>query len=238
MSVIQARRGLSGLWLAVVLLGGCSVAEFGGDVRVPASEEMRLTNGAAGAGPISLPADRGFNIHIKKSSQEPGPAGTATSSADATADGQAFCQAQASNGGVASAEFNIGHRFHNQSDVAQATTIKLAYELEQAVTASDQPTAKTIGTAQMQLVVLDSHKRIMASMKVAQTSSDEARGTAKDHDQRELALEFAAHQSYDIMLFGQVQAKSDTGQEASARLAVRQLTMKVSFAPRTQPAQP
>ncbi len=219
------------------LLPGCGGSDFGGEISMPPGQQHVLRSEQIDAAPLNLPADRAFNIHIKESQQCPGADGRAGASSDATADGQAFCQAEASNGGSASADFNIGHRIVNRTGSAQSVRIQLEYQLSQEIEASPVPTARTQGIAHMDLVVLDSHKRSIAKMAVVHATSDEATATVSSREQRVLAVQFEPGRSYDVMLFGKVDVATDTGQKAVARLEIAQLTMRLTFSPaETQPA--
>jgi len=229
---------LAGLLASALLLPGCSASDVGGEIRVHVARQHALSSEQLTAGPVHLPGDRGFNIHVKKSSRNPGPDGGATSDSDATADGRALCLAQAADGGSASADFHLGHRFVNRTGSPQSVQIEVEYELDQAIEASPVPTARTLATADMDLVVVDSRKRSIAKMGVVHATSDEAAATLSSRDRRTLTLRFEPGRWYDVILFGQVHADADEGQKARARLDVGQLKMHLSFSPAaTQPAE-
>lgn len=220
-----------------LLLPACSGGGLGGDVRVPIAHRHTLEPAQAGGDSIDLPGDRGFNIHIKKSSQNRGADGTADSDSTATADGRASGQADASDGGSSAANFTIGHRIINNTGSAQAVRIQVDYRLSQSAKASSEPTAGTISSANLDFVVLDSYKREVAKMAVLQATSDEANATAASQERRTLKVQFEPDRWYDIMLVGSVDASADAGQKSQAQLAIEQLGMSLTFSPpATQPA--
>jgi len=226
-----------GLSVLAALLPGCGGMDFGGEIRVPVSQRHILKADQLTGRPINLPADRSFNIHVKKSSQDPGPAGEARGESDATADGRASCLAKAENGGSASAEFNIGHRIENLSSSPQCVVVELHFDLRQSISASPLPAPKTLAAGNVQLLVMDAGKRNLVKIAVVQVTSDEAAGTARTRDQRNIPVRFEPGQSYDIMLFGRVEAAAEADQEAVARLDLEGLRMHLTFSPAdTQPA--
>ncbi len=230
------RWSLMGIfWVSALPAGGCSETDFG-DVRVPA-EQQHVIKADAPVAPLNLPADHPFAIHIKKSSQNPGVDGRARGESNATPAGEALCLAEAGNGGSASAEFNIGHRIDNRSSAGQQVGIQVEFALKQSVTASTQPAGDTLANANLFLVVMDGRKQVLAKVAIVQGTSDQSAGEGSTQDQRTLSVRFEPQQSYDVMLYGKVNAGSAANQEAKARLEIGQLKMQLSFSPAaTQPA--
>ncbi|UCD29728.1 MAG: hypothetical protein JSV03_04385 [Planctomycetota bacterium] len=222
---------LGGFMALCLMLIGCGGMDFGNEINVSAEQRHTIAADTPSGKPISLPADHAYNIHMKKSSQNPGADGQARGESSATADGNAYCLAEASSGGSASAEFNIGHRIDNHTDAAQNVVVEINYELAQSVQASKQPDSDTLATTNLHLVVRDSRKRIPAKMALVNTTSDDAVADAQVKDQRSLTVRFEPGLSYDIMLYGKVDASGATGQKAAARLDIKNLKMKCTFTP-------
>jgi len=223
----------------VLLLGGCGGADFGGEIQVPASQRHVLAAETPAHDQILLPGDRTFNIHLKTSSRNPGTDGTARGDSDATREGNAFCLAEANNGGSALAEFKIGHRIDHQTKRRQSVAIQVEFELEQSVEASRPPASDTLATGNLFLAVLDARKRPLANMPISQTTSDSAVGASLTTCRFNLPVLFEPDQNYNIILLGQVEAAAAATQQAAARLTVRGLKMRLTFAPapvETQPA--
>jgi len=223
----------------VLLLGGCGGTDFGGEIRVPISQRHVLAAETPAHDQILLPGDRTFNIHLKTSSRNPGTDGTAHGDSDATPEGNAFCLAEAANGGSALAEFKIGHRIDHQTQRRQSVAIQVEFELEQSVEASRLPASDTLATGDLFLAVLDARKRPLANVPINQTTSDNAVGASLTTCRFNLPALFEPDQSYNIILFGKVGVSAAAAQQAAARLTVRGLKMRLTFAPapvETQPA--
>lgn len=225
-------------WAAVgSVLGGCGGSQFGPDARVPVEARHTIRSGEPAGQALSLPGERGFNIHLKESSQNLGAAGEAVGRSDATSKGQATAEATAARGGSARAEFKIGHRIDNLSGNGQSMTVHVAFDLEHAVEASDPPAPATMAKVNLSLVVIDSHKRPVSTSVVAQADSDESRGKAVSPQQRDITVRLEPGESYDVVLYALVEAASADDQNAAARLAIDRLRMDMTFAPlATQPA--
>ncbi len=229
---MEGSRAFVGVVVAICLgLGACGGSEFGGEIRLDVTQRHVRTETAPADAPLNFPADQPFAIHLKRSSQTPGPDGRARGESDATPDGGAFCLADAANGGSASAEFNLGHRIENRSSLAQAVSLTCDFDVEQVLDASDPPAPETIASVSLVLMVVDSRKHVVSRTQVAQAVSDSAAGKAASRDQRTVSLRFEAGETYDIMLFGKVDAATGSAQAATARLEVRGLRFRVAFSP-------
>lgn len=227
---------LAGLAAAGLLIG-CGSTQFGADARVPVEARHLIRAGVPAGAALSLPGERGYNIHIKQSSQNLGATGEAVGRCDATAQGTALAEATASKGGSAKADFKIGHRIDNASGRAQTMAARVRFNLQHSVSASDAPAPATFAKADLVLVVIDSRKRAVSKSMVAQLNSDESQGTADLPQQRDITVHLEPDESYDLVLFGQVEAASADGQTASARIEMDRLEMDLTFAPvTTQPA--
>ncbi len=221
----------------ITALAGCSDTTVGPVPRVPLAERHVLTAGSPAGTALSLPGDHGFNIHIKQSTQNQGPAGQARGISDATPAGTASALAEAANGGSANAEFKIGHRIDNNSGATQFMKVKIAFNLNSSLDASDLPAPATLAKADLVLMVVDSTKRIVSKTTIIQGNSDESTGEASTPQQRSLSVRLEPNESYDVVLYGTVQATSADNQNAAAKLNLDKLTMKFEFAPAaTQPA--
>jgi len=244
MSVQGHRRHTSLLRAALLLaswgalLSGCGGGmDFGGRIQIPAEQQHAILAGQATGASLSLPTDRPFNIHVKNSSQDPGSQGRGHGKSDATADGQAFAQADADDGGSAVAQFRIGHRLDNQSGQTQAVAIQVQFDLAEGIKASEVPKPQTLAKGDLQLVVLDSRNRTVARLTLVQTTSDAAVSQSSHPEHCTLTTKFEPNNSYDVVLFGRVEATTAPGQEAAARIAVAKLKMDLTFSvAQTQPA--
>lgn len=234
-------RGPLAALLAVVIglicAIGCGNTEFGQDARVPVSQRHVLAAGSPTGAALDLPGDHGYNVHVKQSSQDKGAGGEATSQSDATPTGKALAQADAAKGGSAKAEFKIGHRIDNNTASSQVVSANISFNLRQAVEASEVPAPATLAKANLVLIVVDSRKRAVSKTTVVQATSDDAFGTANMPQERHVTAHLEPGESYDIVLYGTVEAASADNQKSAARLEIDELKMTLTFAPiATQPA--
>jgi hypothetical protein len=224
--------------LPVALVVGCGGPQFGAEARVPQEARHIIQAGSPADHALRLPGDRGFNIHIKQGSQDLGSTGQARGEADADAKGHAFAQATAARGGSGKAEFKIGHRIDNLASTGQTMAAQITFNLKQTVKASDPPAPGTLAKADLFLLVVDSRRRLASKTVIVQANSDDSIGTAALPQQRDLTVQLEPGESYDVVLFGQVEAAADDAQHATARVEIEQLQMVLTFSPvtTTQPA--
>lgn len=215
--------------LAGLMLCGCQSSQSSIQIRVPLDRQYVVNEQADRPIKVSLPGDQPFNIHIKQSSQNRGADGRAESKSDADAAGQAFGFAEVNNGGSAAAEFTIGHRIANQTENPQDLAIELDFRWIQSLYTSADPKADTLALAELAVLVLDARGKTLATIQVLKTDSDQARASADLHDHRKISVSLEAQMRYDIVLTGRVEAKSAAGQEARARLEVKNLGINLSF---------
>ena len=220
------------------LIGGCGGAEFGGEIRVPVEQRSVLAADTALVDQIRLPGDRAFNIHLKSGTRSPGSDGTAREDSDATAAGEAHALAETANGGTAASEFRIGHALDNQSNKALGVGIQVEFELAHALQASSQPASQTQAVGDLHLIVLDGRKRTLANLDIAQLISDEARAQSSTTERHALDVTFEPNQTYSIMLYGKASASAAANQKASASLDIRNLKMRLTFAPASAASAP
>jgi hypothetical protein len=217
--------------MALLACGGCGGASFSTEIRVPLEQRHALTPIGLSADQVRLPGDRTFNIHLKSSSQDPGAQGSARGDSDAANDGQAFASAQAAAGGIAEARFVLGHRLDNESDRTLSAAVQVEFELEQEIRAPREPASKTVATAYLNLTILDARKRPLTNIPVVQATSDQAVGASITTCRYNLSALFEPQQSYNVLLQGNVRSETAPGQQADARLKVRNLRMLLTFAP-------
>ncbi|MBI4578653.1 MAG: hypothetical protein HY718_03070 [Planctomycetes bacterium] len=207
--------------------------------RVPALERHVIAAGPSAGASLNLPDNRGFNVHIKQSSQDLGPAGEARGESLATPEGKALAAAEAAKGGSAKAEFKLGHRIDNHAGTAQMMTAEISFAINQNMEASAVPAPGTLAKANLYLVVIDSHKRVVSKTTLVQATTDDSVGSAASPQERHLTARLESGESYDVVLYGQVEAAAAADQTSSARIGVDQLKMALTFsAVTTRPAAP
>jgi hypothetical protein len=224
--------------LAGGLLSGCQGGGSGpAMIQVPAEQRHDLPGASESV--VKLPEERAFNIHLKNSSQNPGPSGAAQGLSDATPKGQAQAHAEASKGGQATAEFTLGHRVNHQADAPHQVTIEVEFQLDQTIAASEPPAAGTKGSAALQLVVQNEKRQQIALMPLIQADSDNARASGSTHEKHSIVVRFEPAMSYDVYLHGRVSAASSEDQEATAELKLSAFKLRFQVGPveESRPAQ-
>lgn len=218
-----------GAYLAVVLCG-CG-GGFGSStvVQVPA-EQRQILDASAFGKTILLPKQQPLNIHLKQSSQNPGPGGKARGAAEANGWGDASCSAVVGDGGAAAGEFHIGQAMDYAGDVPSKANVKVSLKLLYELAA--EPVAPA-NTAQLGITVLvrDSSGHVSAKVVLANLSSDDAPGKAVVTDSREVSLTMYPHESYQVVVVGVVNAASGLQGAATARVELKNLEIALSLAP-------
>ncbi len=217
---------------------GCGGGSYNAEIRVPLNERHELSTGISSAEAIRLPGDRTFNVHQKTSGQDKGPVGNARGDSDASPDGNAFCEARASNGATAQADFILGQRLENESDRRLAAGIQIEFELQHEIRGPSVAAPKTLATGGLNIVILDGRKRAVSTVPVAQINSDSAMGSSLNTHRFNLPAVFEPRQSYSIILQANVTSEADAAQEVLARLQVRNLRMELTFAPAPPDSKP
>ena len=217
------------------VLSGCGMNDAGLDVQVAPAEIPDAA--VAGGASLVLPTARPFNIHLKNSTQTPGADGKARGDSDASPDGQAFCLADAGNGGTAGAEFKLGQRIQTGEGAAYRAAIRIEFQVRQSTQTTFQPLPKSVGTGSLEVLVLNSRRRVLAHSSLATFTTDDSVGSAVETHERTLSVILEPHDTCDILLFGKVEASAAQGQETTVRLDLRQLKMTIDLQPAaTQPS--
>ncbi|MBN1491705.1 MAG: hypothetical protein JXA69_17460 [Phycisphaerae bacterium] len=225
----RVERTIAGLAaLALVAALGCSGMDFGPPTRVPVDQRQAVDASAVGSS-VSLPKDRAFNVHFKQSNQNPGSDGTARGSADADGAGTAACATEASNGGSAAGEFQIGHAMDSRAEVPVRAAVKLTFKLAQELDASPR-SGSGMATLALTAFVRDSEGRIFPKFAVEALTSDEAAGRGSRSETREFAFTMEPGKSYQILLAGQVNVTTEADTRAMAQLEIEDLEMAIDFA--------
>lgn len=211
------------------LMAGCQGGGGPAMIQVPAEQRHDLTE--ASTTEVKLPEERSFNIHLKNSSQNPGSSGTAQGHSDATPEGSAQARAEASKGGQATAEFTLGHRVNHQAEMPHRVTIQVEFQLEQTTQADSPPAAATRADATLQLVVQNDKRQQVARMPLVQANSDNARASGSSHEKRSIVVQFEPQMSYDVYLYGKVNASGAEGQESIAELKLSDLKLRFQVSP-------
>ncbi len=230
-------RGLAGL-AGVALLTGC-----GGDggvsqnVRRSASERPDVGPAQVTAGGVTIPGDAVFNLTSFKSGQ----AGTARGTAEAVGANGATCLAEASDGGSAWGEFQLGYCFDNESGVPLEAAVKL--RLTATESASDGPVpgspqpgstagqagGETKSTNALRFFIKDTNGLVIKEEDLL--SSDLAKGPDSSGTTYDLVFDarFEPNRGYYLVLGGRTEVQAEESHRVSASLSVGQCGFQIEW---------
>ncbi len=208
---------------AMPMLNGCGGgADFGEKMAPQKSARLAAANAWALQGVLRLPGSRPFNVADTQRKSD-GP-GVAESTADST--GKGSCLADASAGGKAEAEFQIGHVFAYQGSSAMRAkvTFNVQYQCE-----LDNYTPR-FGAIPLGLkvYVMDSNRRLLAKQMLAEADPDRT-PTGWDGEQTQtFDVTFEPQTAYHLVVAGRVEADGSEGAGPRIALTVSDLDIAVS----------
>jgi len=199
-------------------------------VEIPDQDRMQVAHPVRDGQTVRLP-DTPFNVHSRQSAQTPGATGQARGDSDAAADGKAVCQAQASQGGSAWGEFQLGHALRNAGGQPVRMTVKLDLEYSHAASAQPADARDTLAGLTMKVFLKDTQGRLLHHEVLDSLNSDEAPGEQVGRHQVAFEAVLLPEVAYDLVLAGRASAASELGSKAAARIEVQQLRAELRFAP-------
>lgn len=217
-------------WLACGCGGGDYAAELSARPRTLAlrGEEGRT---------IRLPADEKFSIYRAPSQQDPGLGGSASADGHATPDGAADCRAQVDGGGEATATFQLGHAFANETDRQMDLDVALRFAYDYAVDASppDAPVDARVG---LKLYARDNRNRLLRNNELLAHAAERGAAERAGREDYRFSLTIGPGASVSVYIAGQSTVKADFGRSGRVALKVAGLEMDVTsrLAPPVQTA--
>ena len=224
------------LLAAPIAWSGCGGGGMAYDFGVPTEERAVLSSAEVGEKILRLPADGRFNITDKTSQQTPGRSGTARGESDAAGEGTALCRAKVTNGGSASAAFQLGHCIENRGEQAVMAEAVFTCEYEISAEQTDGPEKPTVSSYAMGLYVNDTDGRLLKQVPVETSSADGGPTSGTGRLLKEFRVRLEPKRVYNFVLTGKVDAK--TGERGLAHLGIDvkslQLTVRRAPAPKIE----
>ncbi len=219
--VLAGGWGLTGL---LGMLAGCASLPGSELTLRPAPSELRA------AAALRLPADQKFSIHLAPSSRAPGLGGQAESSSTATDDGNASANASVQNGGKASAGFQLGHAFRNETDrqLDLGTSLELSYSFSTLATPASQTPEATIT---LLVYVRDGRNRLLSSFKLVEHTTEQGYVSASASREFKFSPTLAPGDSVTIFAAGNIAIDTKAGHSAEGSLAVSGMTLSLDPKP-------
>lgn len=220
------------LCLALAFTGiGCGEGDTTMVVKKPASERPDVDRAMAGKGSLVVPTAQAFNY----SSFNSGQTGTARGEAALVGKDGARCAAQASDGGSAWGEFQIGYTFDNTTggplDAAVKLKLRLAQTQTTSGTAPDAHGIETTGKSALRFFIKDSVGLTIKAEDVA--TSTLMKGPTSHTDTHDIVFDarFEPDRGYYLVLAGRIDVTAAGGGNATLAMDVQQATMEIAWRP-------
>lgn len=181
---------------------------------------------AAEAKPLRLPADEKFSIALAPAQKTPGLMGTADAVASASADGNAEITALAETAGNASATFQVGHAFANDStrQIDLTCRLRMNYEYRAASKSAIETQDAILSLA---VFARDSRGRLLKTVNVLQDDTADGGVSSKDRKEVEFTVTLGPGESASIFVGGNVTVDVKDGRSASGAIRLNGLEMEV-----------
>ncbi len=207
------------------LLGCSGSRDFGESVSLPQKKPARPTVAFSGGQVLTLPADRPFNVSDTQRYSE----GAAHADSNTSATGQASCTADATAGGVASAEFQIGHVLTYDGD--DATRVSVTFDIDYHCMASDHAPSGEAQPVGLKAYVKDSNHRLLAKVMLADGDPDRLPDRWSGSQSPSFDITMEPGLAYHLIVAGKVEVSGDDTGGARAELAVLRAEIQITPAP-------
>lgn len=216
----------------LLLVAGCSSGSMTSELA--ARPEPRAIAKLA-AGMLRLPQDEKFSIALAPAQKSPGIMGVADANAKATHDGNADLSATVENGGTASATFQVGHAFANDSDRQMDLKIRLRFDYEYHAEA--RPAALTEDAVLgVDVFARSDRGKLLKTINVLKFSTAEGDVTSRGNKEADFVVTLAPADAASVFVGGNVQIAAQDGHSASATIKLSKLEMEIE--PKSAPAIP
>ena len=216
--------------MSVFVTVGCGGGDFGVDIAARPEPQAIV---ASDVKTIILPRDEGFSITLAPADKAPGLAGTAEASASSEREGRAAAEARVSNGGTASAGFQLGHSFRNDADRQIDLDVQVSADVTYA--ASSEP-PDGVSHAMLELTLFAQNQRNLSLARMPLVRHGTQDGNAESGETRNIRITvtLAPSETASIYLAGQV--RIDTHEEQTAAGTVKLDNLKFELTPKPAPA--
>ncbi len=236
--IASARRCIVPAAVATIagLLAGCG-GQFGSEIKVHARPlEIRAAEAST---TIRLPQDRPFGIFTHNSSRQPGLDGSAEAEDQARPDGSALARAGVKEVGKASAEFQVGDVFANQTERQLDLVFRVSYRYEFEV-GSEPARLLPDAAARLRLYARGARGELLRQIALVDASTEAGPGQGRSDDTRQFTLTIGPGGTLTVWLAGQAQVDIQGEHSANAELRLSGLQFEVVThpAPAVQTAPP
>jgi len=207
------------------LLGCGSSRDFGESVSLPQKSLARSAVAFSGGQVVALPADRPFNVADTQRHSE----GAAHADSNASNSGQASCTADATEGGAASAEFQIGHVL--TYDGASATKVSVTFDIDYRCMSNDHTPHGAAPPVGLKAFIKDSNHRLLGKVMLTDGNPDRLpdRWSGSQSPSFDITLEPGL--AYHLIVAGRVEVSGDDTSGPRAELEVRRAEIQIAPRP-------
>lgn len=209
------------------LLSGCAGGGASELAIRPATKPLRL-NAA-----VRIPGDHPFSVLSSPSQENPAPGGTAESHSSAKPTGEAVASAAVEKGGTASASFQLGGAFENETDQQVDVEISAKYHFDYTLR-SDARSRTADGTLSLHLYARDQHNRLLRDIPVLVQSTDQGAASQSGDQTLTLTVTIGSRDSLFVFFGGSVGVdtmKSSRTAKAELKISNAELSLSSKAAP-------
>lgn len=218
----------------LVVLGACFAGCSGGSMTSELAvkpEAHSISKPASST--IRLPKDEKYSIALAPAQKSPGLSGSADATAEAGRDGNANLIASVENGGTASATFQLGHAFTNETDRQMDLHIRLRFDYEYSAAA--KPLAPSAdGVLGVDVFARSTRGKLLKTIPVLNFSTAEGDVSSRGSKEAEFAVTLSPADGAIIFVGGNVQIATKDGHSANGAIKLTKLEMEIE--PKAAPA--
>jgi hypothetical protein len=212
---------------SLVIASGCAGAGSGGELSV--RPQPRAVSAAEGT-TVRFPADGALNITLLSASKEPGLSGAAETDTDIDAQGSAAASASVTNGGQASAQFQLGQSLQN--DTTRQTdfdlTVRFSYEFDAAAEPASRLPA---GTVSLRLFARRPVGRPLRELTFVEHATELGNIERAATEEARCTVTLGPGETLHVFLAGVVSIDVPDGRSAAGRVSVKDVTIEAETSP-------
>lgn len=238
--VVKSKSSLIGVSCGILLsvfttqLMGCAAGGASELAIKPVAKPLRLD------GAIRVPGDHPFSVLSSPSQENPAPGGRAEAQAEAKPTGESKANAVVENGGTASASFQLGSAFVNESDQQIDVSISAKYHYDYALQTSAKSRSGD-ATLSLHFYARDQYNRLLRDIPLLTQSTDQGAAGQSGESTLNLTLTIGPRDSLYVFFGGAVGVdtlKSSRSANAELRLSGVELSLNGKAAPPVKAAAP
>jgi hypothetical protein len=195
---------------------------FSASLMVPQSTYRTKQSPIASGRALRIPHDLPFNVVDSKRTSE--GAGVASTSVDPA--GTAVCVADASRGGSAVAEFQLGHVLTH--DAADPVDVTIVFDVAYVCKTSTTKQVYGVQPLQLNAYVMDSDRNVLGKLKLAESDPDRLPEKWTGSQSPSFAVTLQPGLAYHLVVAGRVEASATDAPGPSASVEITSLVIAIA----------